>query len=671
GENPVDRILQTYYSSHHLKAGAPVDDRFFARRVYLDVVGLLPTAEDLDRFLADKSKDKRTKLVQHLLADNKRYADNWLSFWNDLLRNDYRGTGYIDGGRKQITKWLYSALATNMPYDQFVAELLNPREENEGFVKGIVWRGVVNASQTPQMQAAQNISQVFLGINLKCASCHDSFINDWTLADAYGLASVYADGPLEMFQCDKPTGKKARVKFLFPELGDIQATSPQAERRKQLARIMSSRENGRLTRTIVNRLWQKFLGHGLVEPVDDMEQLAWSPELLDWLADDLAQHGFDLKHTMQIILTSRAYQLPAVAVDEQTRTDFVFTGPAVRRLSAEQFRDAFGRLSGVWFDTAAAQVEAPVTSAQEKDLLPHSAKWIWSEADADKRALAESVYFQKRFQLDRVPDQASLVAACDNAFTLYLNGAKVTAGKDFTKPGYAEIRSKLRQGENVLAVLGQNFTPDLKAPSEGQPPQDKDANPAGLFVYVRLRAGTNVMDFGTDSTWKFTKRNAAGWEKPEYLAKDWKNSVELGGTGMAPWDLQPALLASLSMALEHNEVRSSLVPADPLMTALGRPNREQVLTVRMSASTTLQALELTNGDTLSKLVKKTADRLLAEKSASSESLINKLFVNGLGRKPTPRELKLANELLGKPVKREGVEDFVWAMAMLPEFQLIY
>jgi hypothetical protein len=107
------------------------------------------------------------------------------------------------------------------------------------------------------------------------------------------------------------------------------------------------------------------------------------------------------------------------------------------------------------------------------------------------------------------------------------------------------------------------------------------------------------------------------------------------------------------------------------MTALGRPNREQVLTVRMSASTTLQALELTNGDTLSKLVKKTADRLLAEKSASSESLINKLFVNGLGRKPTPRELKLANELLGKPVKREGVEDFVWAMAMLPEFQLIY
>src|ERR1041384_6560179 len=126
-----------------------------------------------------------------------------------MLRNDYRGTGYIDGGRKQISSWLFSALAKNLPYDQFVSQLVNPTAENEGLVGGIVWRGVVNASQTPQMQTAQNISQVFMGVNLKCASCHDSFINDWTLADAYGLASIYSDTPLEMVLCDKPTGQKA------------------------------------------------------------------------------------------------------------------------------------------------------------------------------------------------------------------------------------------------------------------------------------------------------------------------------------------------------------------------------------------------------------------------------------------------------------------------------
>ena len=91
-----------------------------------------------------------------------------------------------------------------------------------------MWRGVVNASQTPEMQAAQNISQVFMGVNLKCASCHDSFINDWQLADAYGLASIYADRPLEMVECDRPTGKTAPMKFLYAELGSIDPASPRA-----------------------------------------------------------------------------------------------------------------------------------------------------------------------------------------------------------------------------------------------------------------------------------------------------------------------------------------------------------------------------------------------------------------------------------------------------------
>src|SRR5258707_10966047 len=122
-------------------------------------MGLLPPRAELEACVADNTADKRTNLVERLLADNQRYAEHWLTFWNDLLRNDYRGTGYIDGGRKQITAWLYSALATNLPFNRFVAELINPKPDSEGFTKGIVWRGAVNASQVPQMQAAQNISQ--------------------------------------------------------------------------------------------------------------------------------------------------------------------------------------------------------------------------------------------------------------------------------------------------------------------------------------------------------------------------------------------------------------------------------------------------------------------------------------------------------------------------------
>ena len=124
-----------------------VPDTVFARRVYLDLVGLLPKAADLDAFCADKRVDKRAILVRTLLDRHTDYAVCWLAFWNDLLRNEYRGTGYIDDGRRQITRWLFRALYDNMPYDRFVHELVSPVPGAEGFVKGIEWRGVVNASQ--------------------------------------------------------------------------------------------------------------------------------------------------------------------------------------------------------------------------------------------------------------------------------------------------------------------------------------------------------------------------------------------------------------------------------------------------------------------------------------------------------------------------------------------
>ena len=244
--NPIDRLLDAYFAEHPIESAQLIDDRGFVRRVYLDAIGVLPPAVEVRKFVADTSPDKRTRLVARLLADRQRYAEHWLTFWNDLLRNDYRGTGYIDGGREQISAWLYAALVNNMPYDRFVEVLVNPGNETAGFTKGIVWRGVVNASQTPQMQAAQNISQVFMGVNLKCASCHDSFINDWQLADAYGLAAIYADGPLEMVECDRPTGKTASMKFLYRELGTIDAGQSRAARLQQLSHALTGSSNGRL-----------------------------------------------------------------------------------------------------------------------------------------------------------------------------------------------------------------------------------------------------------------------------------------------------------------------------------------------------------------------------------------------------------------------------------------
>ncbi|HXT61226.1 MAG TPA: DUF1549 domain-containing protein, partial [Pirellulales bacterium] len=299
-ENPVDRIIDAYLAERKLPRPQPADDGSFVRRAYLDLIGLLPTPEELQAFLDDRGADKRSRLVRELLNRDVDYAEHWLTFWNDLLRNDYTGTGFITGGRQQISKWLYEALATNKPYDQFARELIAPpTADSAGFGEGIRWRGDVSAGQTVEIQFAQSMGQSFLGINLKCASCHDSFIDRWKLEEAYGLAAIYSTRPLEIHRCDKPIGKTAAAGWLFPELGQVDPAAPQPERLKQLAALMTHAENGRFTRTIVNRIWHRLMGRGIVHPVDAMQSEPWSADLLDYLAADLSDSGYDLKQTME------------------------------------------------------------------------------------------------------------------------------------------------------------------------------------------------------------------------------------------------------------------------------------------------------------------------------------------------------------------------------------
>jgi hypothetical protein len=345
--NPVDRVLDAYLSEHKRPSPPALDDAAFMRRAYLDLVGLLPTREQLHAFLADGDPAKRERLIDELLADDRAYAEHWLSFWNDLLRNDYVGTGYIDGGRTQISGWLYRALVNNMPFDEFVRALISPSPESEGFIRGIKWRGNVNASQKPELQFAQNVTQVFLGINMKCASCHDSFIDRWTLEETYGLAAISADAPLEAYRCDKPTGKIVSPAWMFPELGQIDPQAPREERLRQLATLMTKRENGRVARTIVNRLWHRLVGRGIVHPVDAMQTEPWSADLLDYLAVHLIDHDYDLKSTLRLIATSQAYQSQAVALDDEPAGGaYVYRGPIAKRMTAEQFVDALWQLTG-------------------------------------------------------------------------------------------------------------------------------------------------------------------------------------------------------------------------------------------------------------------------------------------------------------------------------------
>jgi hypothetical protein len=656
--NPIDQILAPYFAKAGIKTGAVVDDRIFARRVWLDVIGLLPPPAELDAFVADTAADKREKLVVHLLDNKTEYAQNWLSFWNDLLRNDYAGTGYIDGGRKQITPWLYKALLEDMPFDQFVRELITGANGSEGFIKGIVWRGVVNAAQTPQMQAAQNISQVFMGANLKCASCHDSFVSQWLLSDSYGLAGIFADKPLEMERCATPTGKIAPMKFLYPELGAIDPKLPRDQRLVQLANIITSEKNGRLSRTIVNRLWKHFLGRALVEPVDEMDRDPWNADLLDWLAVDLATtNNWDLKKTMARIMTSKAYQMPMVALAEGGMEQFTFRGPVAKRLTAEEFVDAVSTMTGQWTGKPAFNPAAGTSRLAHK-----KARWIWSIANANQSAPPGTIYLRKEISLDTVVSGEAIVT-CDNEFVLYVNGKEVARSQVWNNPVAVDLKPYLVSNSvNVIAAEATNTT---NSPS-----------PAGFFlsgkIVHRKATGNPPIELASDKTWRWSDKAAPGWKEPVFNSPTWKPAIELGDAKMGPWNLEAALaggVTAISRAATP-EVRSALCTANPLTTAMGRSAREQVMTDRPTVATTLQALEMSNGATLADMLKQGAAKLEADKSMTSEQLVETIFSRALARKPSASEMQTAPEVVGATPKAEGVEDLLWIVAMLPEFQLI-
>lgn len=346
-KNPIDLWVNEYFKQNEIDWKPKVDDRTFLRRAYLDIVGLLPTASQIIGFAKDQNPDKRSALIKQLLAQEEEYTQHWLTFWNDALRNDYTGPGYITNGRFNITDWLYTSIKQNKPYDQFAKELLSPKEPSKGFVEGIQWRGTINASQRVEMQAAQNVGQVILGLNLKCASCHDSFISDWKLDDAYAFANIFAEERLEINRCDKPTGKMADTRLLWQNFGNIDSTTSKAKKMEQMANFLVQPSNGRMYRTLVNRVWKQMMGRGIIESPDEMDNEPWSQDLLDWLASDFVEKKYDIKELIYLIATSKIYQSPSESVNSTNLlydNNYRFGGMTRRRLSAEQFSDAVSQI---------------------------------------------------------------------------------------------------------------------------------------------------------------------------------------------------------------------------------------------------------------------------------------------------------------------------------------
>ena len=669
--HPIDRVLDGWLTDKGAPTPALADDATFLRRVSLDLVGILPSAEEVQAFAADRRPDKRTLLVRSLLARNVDYADHWMAFWNDLLRNDYAGTGYIDGGRKQITNWLYVSLLSNKPYDQFTRELVAPSADSEGFAKGIIWRGAVSAGQVPELQYAQSVSQTFLGINMKCASCHDSFVDRWKLRDAYGLAAIYADRPMELVRCDIPTGKTAVAAWPFPELGQVDATKPRAERLAQLATLVTHPDNGRFQRTIANRLWHRLMGRGVVHPVDAMQTQPWNQDLLDVLANRLAESKYDLKAVLEFIATSQAYQSRSEILSRDAEDKgYVYRGPRAKRFTAEQFVDAVWRLTG----TTPAKIELKVpranptaASAKKPIVEPLAAAPIWSGDIAGGRlpAVGETRSFRHQLVLDADVDLATCVITCDNGFELYVNGKKIGTGDNWEDPKSFDLSSALLKGTNQVVVVGSNA---------GSSP-----NIAALFFQanVSLKGGARVR-LATDASWEWTTSvpnargtfAAAGKTKAKAAEVVWQPVSLVKSEAWRKAEVRMAEMLAGVDGMSTLPARASLMKSDLLQRALGRPNREQIVSMRPNELSTLEAIDLSNGQALTNLLAAGAAKLKGRRWSSPEELVRWLYVSALSRAPSAAELKVAAGMVGADLSEQGIADLLWAVCMLPEFQTI-
>ncbi|MDZ4288128.1 MAG: DUF1549 and DUF1553 domain-containing protein [Prosthecobacter sp.] len=356
--NEIDTLVHSRLQKLGILPSKNCTDAEFLRRASLDVIGLLPPPELARRFLADTRADKRARLVDELL-EHQNYADHWAIKWGDLIRPNPSRVGvkpvYL------LDQWLRDSFRNNKPYDQLVRELLTAQGSTHDYGPVAVFR-----DKREPADASSFVSQIFLGVRLDCAKCHHHPSEKWAQEDYFQLAAFFGQMARKGQGISAPIsgepeywwyGGKGEVQHPVteavmvpkppdgPEMPYVAGQDPRA----RLADWMAASNNPFFAKAIVNRIWSDFLGRGIVDPVDDfrVSNPPTNEALLDWLAQDFIAHGYDLKHLMRTILSSRTYQLSSQPNEHNLADTKNFSRAYKRRLSAEVLLDAVGDLTGV------------------------------------------------------------------------------------------------------------------------------------------------------------------------------------------------------------------------------------------------------------------------------------------------------------------------------------
>lgn len=365
-EFDVDRIHLTKLS----------DDLTFLRRLSLDTTGVPPTLAEIKTFLDDKAPDKRALAIDRLL-DDPRWADKWMGYWQDILAENPNILNPTLNNTGPFRGWLYESLIDDKPLDLMVTELI--RMEGSKNLGGPAGFGVATQNDVPMAAKGLVISSAFLGVEMKCARCHDSPSHKSLQKDLFELGALLARKPLTvpktssvsleslakggrkpLIEVTLPPGSKVSPawpfeEFLDSDIGDRLAENP-TDSRDLLATLVTAPQNERFAQVMANRLWQQLMGRGLVELTGDWEKAPPShPKLLRWLGHELIRNDYSLKSLARKIFNSHAYQR---ATDPALReTSPLFTAPATRRLQAEQIVDSLFHATGKPFHTEEMNID--------------------------------------------------------------------------------------------------------------------------------------------------------------------------------------------------------------------------------------------------------------------------------------------------------------------------
>ncbi|HYM13846.1 MAG TPA: DUF1549 domain-containing protein [Bryobacterales bacterium] len=331
---------------------APATDSEFIRRAYLDAAGILPTAEETQRFLADRSPDKRARLIDALL-ERPEFVDYWTYKWADLL--GINRDPLTNKGMWAFYDWLHASVAANKPWNQLTREILTAT--GNSYENGPV--NFYRIHRTPE-ELSETTMQAFLGMRIMCAHCHNHPFEKWTQKDYYGLANFFARvnykegaSPGDLTVLVSATGDVTHPRIGRPVPpapldGKPLPIASTLDRRRALADWITSPDNPYFARSFVNRVWANFMGRGLIEPVDDVRATnpATNEELLSQLTADFVQHHFDQRRLVRLIMSSAAYQRSSRPLAENAGDEIFYSHYILKRLPAEVILDAMSQVAG-------------------------------------------------------------------------------------------------------------------------------------------------------------------------------------------------------------------------------------------------------------------------------------------------------------------------------------